>query len=168
MTEFLPMPEDGKGPSGIQFTKQLDLAFVAELNDYVNACARALNLSHWQVEVLPWLGELSSEAATYCTRDLEAFITFAHLEYSPEQFRTLVCHELTHIILHDLSDVAQAAVDQTMGEVGQAMLEDALEQSVEWFARLLSPRLPLPDASMVGTMSRGIFWALNTATEPTP
>jgi hypothetical protein len=121
------------------------------LDAYVADAAILLNLSDWEISI----SRDPSEPDAHADIDPHSQRTTAELRVesgffalSPERQRLIVAHELGHLI-HARVDRVVENLEETLGTVGWAILEpnyvDAAERTVEHWARIVAPYLPLPE-----------------------
>lgn len=120
------------------------------LEQYVDEVRSTLRVSDWIVEVQhddpP---DANNEASTYILNDADE----AHMRFNPhfrewklERQRAVVVHEVLHLHLDRLHDLAEQALDGAAPAAWQGLRENhrrAYERVVERLAQAIAPTFPL-------------------------
>jgi hypothetical protein len=120
------------------------------LEAYVSDLALLLDLSGWEITISREPSEPDAHADIdphAQRRSAELRVESGFYALSPERQRLTIAHELGHLI-HARVDRVVENLEETLGKVGWSILEpnyvDAAERTVEHWARLVAPSLPLP------------------------
>ena len=119
----------------------------AGVNSYLREAANALLLRDWTVRYDPQEPGEEALAEVHTSEDTHIMVRFsaAFWDLDPAEQRDIVVHELCHVHLARLYDVAQHLVGPGVHhDACCAMVDDADDHATEVFARLLRDRVATP------------------------
>ena len=119
-------------------------AYVAELQE-------ALGVTVWKITVVREASDVEAWADINPHEQAESAelrVSYDFWKQTPEHQREILIHEMLHIVTARLDQTVEA-MEEAFGKIAWAiydpLFEDAAERVVDHLAKVIAPRLPLPE-----------------------
>jgi len=134
------------------------------VSEYVGVVWQALGLTALNVDLSIVGGEEDFLGRVEVLRNVDVALELHEAAFERrELLREVVVHEGCHVMLDRMTTPVEVMLIQAKQEAARDVVIELEEQVVTRLARLLAPLVPLPNASLVRSVSRSMDKRKNTA-----